>query len=436
MRRHARTIRATRAAFTCLLPLALLAACGGDDEGTSNTTAKPVGSATTGSTGATGANGGTATTAPAEGPGSDELPEGYEGYTSETYAQGAHWLCHPDDADENVCERDLDATIVNADGSTEVAPHEPASDPAIDCFYVYPTISSDESANSDLEPQEDAEIRGVLNQFARLNAVCRTFAPVYRQRTLGAMFAGEDDPATRDVAYDDVVDAWKHYVAHDNDGRGVLLVGHSQGAGLLGRLIQEEIDDEPLLRDRLVAAYLIGAGIGVPEGEDVGGDFANVPLCRAADQIGCVVTYASFRATAGPPANSFFGRPWRGPGTEPVEGLAAGCTNPAALGGGSGDLTPYFATDNAKPFGDAPPADAPEVTTAWVTMPGLVTSECVERDGFTFLEITVHADAGPRTDDIGGDLTPQWGLHLIDVNLAMGNLVELAGAQAAAYTAG
>jgi hypothetical protein len=39
----------------------------------------------------------------------------------------------------------------------------------------------------------------------------------------------------------------------------------------------------------------------------------------------------------------------------------------------------------------------------------------------------------PRTDDIGGDLSPQWGLHLIDVQVAMGDVVELARSQIAAY---
>lgn len=44
-----------------------------------------------------------------------------------------------------------------------------------------------------------------------------------------------------------------------------------------------------------------------------------------------------------------------------------------------------------------------------------------------------------RTDDIvgdvvvGGQVQADWGLHLIDVNLAMGNLVEIVGRQSKAY---
>jgi hypothetical protein len=36
--------------------------------------------------------------------------------------------------------------------------------------------------------------------------------------------------------------------------------------------------------------------------------------------------------------------------------------------------------------------------------------------------------------DIGGDLTPEWGLHLIDVSIVMGDIVERIEDQAAAYT--
>ena len=84
------------------------------------------------------------------------------------------------------------------------------------------------------------------NQAAPLGTACRVFAPVYRQVTLTALAAGlagtplsvpeGDDPS--EIAYGDVVDAWNHYLEHDNGGRGVILVGHSQGAGILDRLIR------------------------------------------------------------------------------------------------------------------------------------------------------------------------------------------------------
>jgi hypothetical protein len=83
-------------------------------------------------------------------------------------------------------------------------------------------------------------------------------------------------------------------VAHDNKGRGVVLVGHSQGSGILTQLIRREIDGKPI-QSRIVSALLLGTSLPVPSGKDGGGAFQHLPLCRSAQQTGCVITYASFR---------------------------------------------------------------------------------------------------------------------------------------------
>jgi hypothetical protein len=415
--RHPRPAgRATTAAVVLALVVGAAACSGGDDDGGGSSNAKA---------------GGTTTTEAVR------LPAGYEGYESENYAGDTHWLCKPGLADDP-CTRDLDATVVDADGSTAVQRHTAAEDPPVDCFYVYPTISADPGVNSDFEPAEGQEIATAYNQVARLNSTCRIFAPVYRQVTLGGIggSATSSAPGTdpRAVAYGDVVDAFKDYIANESDGRGFVLIGHSQGAGLLGRLIEDEIDDEPLLRDRLVAAYLLGSSVAVPEGKVVGGEFQNVPLCEKDDQTGCVVSYASFRSTVPPPADSFFGRT-RGDGH-------AACVNPADLSGGSAQLHPYFLLDqpdgsllggvSAQPFADAKRTS--EIDTPWVTYPDFVKARCVTKGDHTYLELTVESDkSDPRTDDIGGDLSPQWGMHLIDANVAMGDIERLLASQAKAY---
>ncbi len=43
----------------------------------------------------------------------------YPGYESAIYADPAHWLCRPDVDD--VCDHDLDATVVRANGTTRIA---------------------------------------------------------------------------------------------------------------------------------------------------------------------------------------------------------------------------------------------------------------------------------------------------------------------------
>jgi hypothetical protein len=82
------------------------------------------------------------------------------------------------------------------------------------------------------------------------------------------------------------------------------------------------------------------------------------------------------------------------------------------------------------------------MSTPFIRAPGMLTAECVSNDKGTYLAVTVHSDpAGPLTQDIVGDVVVNgqvlgdWGLHLIDVNLAMGNLVDIVGRQSKAYLA-
>jgi hypothetical protein len=164
-----------------------------------------------------------------------------------------------------------------------------------------------------------------------------------------------------------------------------------------------------------------------------------VPLCRAASQTGCVITYAAFRSTVAPPANTLFGK-------VDDRDLTAACTNPAALGGGSGQLHAYLTADGRTITGTTPPGPwvVPErpIGTPWVSVPGLLTAACRSNQYATYLEVTVHGDpADARADDIVGDIgangqvLANWGLHLIDVNLAIGNLVDIVGRQAKAWLA-
>jgi len=346
-----------------------------------------------------------------------DLPIAFDGYASEVYGDDANWLCKPGIV-EDVCDRNLDATIVYADGTTELEKFSRAVNPTIDCFYVYPTVSSDQDANSDRIPGEAEEISAVLSQAARLGSVCNVFAPVYRQRTLASLIGQiESDDGAFAVAYDDVADSFKHFLANDNDGRPFVLVGHSQGAGMISQLLTNEIDNEPLLLDRLVSALILGAGV------DKSG-FDNVPACASRTDTACVLSYASFRNTVPPPQDSFFGR---------HEGEPALCVNPVDPAGGAAATSPYFPVVAALLGGGAQPFDEPErtseITTPFVMYPDMVTAECVDDGVFGYLQLTITTEDGARTNDISGDLTPQWGMHLIDANVAMGDLVSLVASQ-------
>ncbi len=354
------------------------------------------------------------------------------------YSQPQAWLCRPET--EDACEQVATATSVSTTGVLTKDRFLPAADAPIDCFYVYPTVSRDPTGNSDIAiGPEEMEI--ARQQVARFGAACRIYAPMYRQVTLSAlqkMRAGEDPGSDREMAYADVKAAWQHYLANDNQGRGVVLIGHSQGAGLLTRLIASEIDGKPA-QDKLVSALLIGAGVEVTSTGSVGGSFSNLPLCRSADATQCVIAYSSFRAEAPPPADSLFGHA----GTE---GMRTACVNPAELDGSSelAALLPVgpILFDELAPPASWTTANA-ALETPFVAVPGLLSAKCVEQGGFSYLAITVNADpADARTDTITGDVMvdgkalPQWGLHLFDMNLAMGNLVRIVERQSAEWRRG
>ncbi|MEN3331172.1 MAG: hypothetical protein V7641_537 [Blastocatellia bacterium] len=352
------------------------------------------------------------------------------------YSKTESWLCRPGRRD--ACAVDMATTVVAANGKLTRETWSADPKAPVDCFYVYPTVSNDPTPNSDMSAGPE-ELNVIRQQFARFSSACRVYAPLYRQVTLTALRAaltGKPMAADRTLAYNDVVDAWKYYLEHDNQGRGVVLIGHSQGSGVLTQLIRNEIDGKPL-QERLVSALLLGTNLPVLKGKDVGGAFQHVPLCRSASQIGCVVAYASFRADLPPPSNSRFGR-------VQGDGMVATCVNPAALGGGSGELHAYLpaaghgivAAAEPKPWVTPPQP----ITTPFVSVPGLLTAECVSNEKGAYLAVTVHSNpTDPRTDDIAGDVVvngqvlADWGLHLIDVNLAIGNLIDIVRQQGKAY---
>jgi len=353
------------------------------------------------------------------------------------YNTDAGWLCRP--GRQDACAVDQNVTVIPATGKPKIVKFKADPAPTFDCFYVYPTVSLDPTPNSDLNiGPEEKQVAAA--QAARFAAKCRVFAPMYRQVTLTALrdiMAGKASAADRKLAYLDVEAAWYNYLKRDNNGRGVVLIGHSQGAGILKQLLAQVIENDADMKRKLVAAYLIGTNVAVPPGADVGGDFKRTRLCKSMNQYGCVVSYVTFRADAPPPENSRFGKIADQPG------MVAACTNPAALGGGKVVTDAILGAKGAglasAPMGPWTTDNAP-VTTSFVSVPGLISAECVSNGAFNYLAVTVNADPkDTRTDTIVGDVVvdgavlKDWGLHLIDMPMEMGNLVTLSEYQAASW---
>jgi hypothetical protein len=288
------------------------------------------------------------------------------------------WLCFPN-RPHDWCYVGLDTVVVSTAGRLTAMKVSPSSSPPVDCFYV-----------------------------------CRMFAPLYRQ-ALGPN-------GNRALGYADVLAAWKDYLAHDNDGRGVVLIGHSQGASVLETLIHQEIERSSAERRLLVSAILVGGNVLVPNGRLTGGTFSRVLACTSVAETGCVVAYSSWDKT--PPADADFEAVAK-PGSEHVL-----CVNPAAPGGGSAPITPLFAGYN---FEGIVPPGSPYLRYQWIEFLDLYTARCGQKGPRAWLQVTRTHTAGDPRPTVQEVDQPNEGLHAADINIDLANLVSLVRTEAHAF---
>ena len=303
-------------------------------------------------------------------------------------------------------------------------------DPPLDCFYVYPTVSSDAGLNSDMVPGAEEKYAAQV-QFARFASVCRTFAPIYGgwARSPPSRPAAISRSLAR-IAYRDVAAAWRNYLATRNDGRPFVLIGHSQGSALLQQLIAREIETNRTIARRMKLAIMPGFNVLVPEGKLVGGTFKTTPLCSRAGETGCVISWTGYREKNIPPDGAMFGY-------SEQAGMTVGCVNPALPG--SRDWVPlnsYWYTRSSQPVPGGPirwSSEGPPPT-LMSTRQHSASARCVNAGPRGYLSIrTIHNPGDKRTDRIGGEVglfgmfLPGWGMHLADVNEAQGDLIREVG---------
>jgi Protein of unknown function (DUF3089) len=349
------------------------------------------------------------------------------------------WLCGPGVA-HDPCRPDLSTTLYRGwDTRTGTTTPRRERDRGADCFYVYPTVSN--QATRLATRRVDPELRSIARyQAARFSQLCRVYAPVYRQATVPALQKGTTTRAGYLAASADVERAFDAFLRRIGPRRGFVILGHSQGSYHLQRLIRRRIDSDRALRRRLVSAVLLGGNVTVRASSDRGGTFRRVPTCRRPTQLACVLAFSTFNET--PPDPAVFGRGGsriaRFLGLPDGPRLETACTNPAALD--SSRSVPLTTVAPSQPFAPGTLIAAgisllglqwPAAPTTFVQSEGAFSGRCSRAGGAHVLRIA----SAPGTPVPKASPTPGWGLHLVDANIAQGDLVKVLRRQLRTYAA-
>lgn len=172
-------------------------------------------------------------------------------------------------------------------------PFEDRQDTAMaDVFYLHPTtFYRGFSTNATLHNASVERLTNVvvLNQATVFNGSCRVFAPKYRQTILKEFMLKNDTSrvAAFNIAYADVKNAFETYLKTWNNGRPIVIAGHSQGSYLAQRLLADYFEGKPLF-DKLVVAYIPGYPLLKEAFDD---QFRQIRFSQKPDDIGCIVAW-------------------------------------------------------------------------------------------------------------------------------------------------
>ena len=161
----------------------------------------------------------------------------------------------------------------------------------VDVFFVHPTqLFKGEHWNAHLDNRRVNALNlkyPMRLQASAFNVGGRLYAPAYRQAHIG-VFTWQDSTSWNalELAYTDVKAAFEHYLANWNNGRPIILAGHSQGSWHIRWLLQEFFDGKPL-GEQLVVAYAPGFDFYTT-------DFDELTYCSTADETGCVCSWMSY----------------------------------------------------------------------------------------------------------------------------------------------
>jgi len=173
---------------------------------------------------------------------------------------------------------------------------EQQADAHVDVFFVHPTGYMGFSWNADLDSWSPPHLvaRFIANiipfvHASPFNSIGKIYAPHYREMS-GLGFRTEREhlrDEALNVAFRDVLSSFEFFLDRWNKGRGIILVGHSQGSIHLARLLREKFANGSALQEKLVAAYLLGASIRNQ-------DIPDLNVCAAPEQTRCFLGFNVF----------------------------------------------------------------------------------------------------------------------------------------------
>jgi hypothetical protein len=312
-----------------------------------------------------------------------------------------------------------------------IVPHHAAAHPAADCFYVYPTVDLELVPGNHDDFRDVRKMRATtLAQAARFTETCALWVPLYRQVTIGTYLQSKDRlERGLSIAFSDIERAFAEYLARADRTRKIVLIGHSQGAEMVVRLLRRFFDDDPALRSRLLLAMPIGGDVDVLAGDTRGGTTKNIAACTRPEETGCIVAYRTYAAGERVEPDRW----------APLAGHETVCVDPSLA-----DRAPVASASSSAPphrLTGATFAVWPELRGFMRGIEGVETPFVVLRDfygvrcvrgpgGFAYLEVSAAPLPGDtRTSPVElrhrrfrlGNL----GLHVLDLQLAQGDLVDM-----------
>ena len=167
-------------------------------------------------------------------------------------------------------------------------------DRPVDVFLICPTVDIESETNS---PEINDKLResfayaldlekGIYEETGRL------FSPYYRQMSINAYRLPEEEfGQAESIAYRDISDAFRWYLDNENDGRGLILAGFSQGSEMCLKLLEEyfgtDSAEAEALRGQLITVYAIGWRVT----EEMTEQYPQIVPASGEDDIGTVVAF-------------------------------------------------------------------------------------------------------------------------------------------------